>query len=229
MGTTMFWVAMETRPELNDKIELMVGLAPVASVARMKSPIKFLAPFANRLETLFHFLGTDAFLPSSHLERLFQKYVCDEGRRGLAFCENILFLLSGSDPANFNAAELPLITAHTPAGTSTYTPIHYLQEYLAVGAQRFQRMDWGPDGNMAAYGTPTPPAYNLTAVAAPVVLFFGDNDWLATPQDVTWLAKQLVNLKGFYRVDFEQFNHLDFLWALNVNRLLYDRLLDLLP
>lgn len=60
-----------------------------------------------------------------------QKYVCDEGRRGLAFCENILFLLSGSDPANFNAAELPLITAHTPAGTSTYTPIHYLQEYLA--------------------------------------------------------------------------------------------------
>lgn len=24
MGTTMFWVAMETRPELNDKIELMV-------------------------------------------------------------------------------------------------------------------------------------------------------------------------------------------------------------
>lgn len=51
-----------------------------------------------------------------------------------------------------------------------------------VGAQRFQRMDWGPDGNMAAYGTPTPPAYNLTAVAAPVVLFFGDNDWLATPQ-----------------------------------------------
>lgn len=26
---------------------------------------------------------------------------------------------------------LPIITAHTPAGTSTYTIIHYMQEYLS--------------------------------------------------------------------------------------------------
>lgn len=73
----MFWVAMETHPELNDKIELMVlnkqkkfffffyqygfkqfmfycyfqvGLAPVASVSRMKSPIRIFTPFIHEFQ-----------------------------------------------------------------------------------------------------------------------------------------------------------------------------------
>lgn len=43
-------------------------------------------------------------------------------------------------------------------------------------------MDWGPDINMEEYGTKYPPPYNLTTVSAPVVLFWGDNDWLASPK-----------------------------------------------
>lgn len=45
----------------------------------------------------------------------------------------------------------------------------------------FLRMDWGPQRNMETYGTLTPPVYNLSAVTAPVILFWADNDWLATP------------------------------------------------
>ena len=113
-------------------------------------------------------------------------------------------------------------------------------------------MDWGPKGNMEEYGQATPPPYNLTTVTAPVTLFWGENDWLATPKvtkfrlqsfnlnffknsfeiffkDVTWLAKRLGNLQGFYRVNFSEFNHLDFLWATNVDELLYYPLLQLLP
>lgn len=48
----MFWVAMEMQPQLNERIELMIGLAPVASVAQMKSPIKFLTPYFRQLEVL---------------------------------------------------------------------------------------------------------------------------------------------------------------------------------
>ena len=50
MGTTIFWVAMETHPTLNDKIEMMFALAPVASVNDMKSPIKLLAPFVHQIQ-----------------------------------------------------------------------------------------------------------------------------------------------------------------------------------
>ena len=48
-------------------------------------------------------------------------------------------------------------------------------------------------------------------------------------QDVTWLAKRLANLQGFYRVNMTAFNHLDFLWATNVDQLLYNSLIELLP
>jgi len=48
-------------------------------------------------------------------------------------------------------------------------------------------------------------------------------------QDVAWLAKRLGNLQGFYRVNLTEFNHLDFLWATNVDQLLYNKLISLLP
>lgn len=48
-------------------------------------------------------------------------------------------------------------------------------------------------------------------------------------KDVAWLAKRLGNLQGFYRVNLTAFNHLDFLWATDVDNLLYNRILQLLP
>lgn len=227
MGTTMFWVAMETHPELNDKIELMVGLAPVASVSRMKSPIRIFTPFIHEFQLMFEWFGTKAFLPSGPVLKLLSRLFCDQTKWEEDFCENIFFLLSGSDPANFNEEMVPLITTHTPAGTSTYTIFHYMQEYST--AERYTRMDWGTKQNMEEYGQPTPPPYNLTTVTAPVVLYWGENDWLASPKDVTWLAKRLTNLQGFYRVNMTAFNHLDFLWATHVDQLLYNHLLQLLP
>ena len=50
MGTSMFWVAMITRPELNDKIENMFALAPVSSLAHMRSVIRHLAPFQSTIQ-----------------------------------------------------------------------------------------------------------------------------------------------------------------------------------
>lgn len=227
MGTTMFWVAMETHPELNEKIELMVGLAPVASVRLMKSPIRLITPFTNQLKILLEWFGTRAFLPSNRIIHFMSKYICDQTTWEADLCENVFFLLSGADPTNFNKDMVPIITSHTPAGTSTYTVIHYMQEFYSQ--ERFQRMDWGEKVNLIEYGQPTPPPYNLTTVTAPVILFWGENDWLATPKDVAWLAKRLGNLQGFYRVNLTEFNHLDFLWATNVDQLLYNQLLALLP
>jgi alpha/beta hydrolase fold. len=50
MGTTMFYVMASTRPEYNQKIQLMVSLAPVAFVGHVKSPIRLLVPFTKDLE-----------------------------------------------------------------------------------------------------------------------------------------------------------------------------------
>lgn len=52
MGTAIFWVAMITHPELNSKIDVMIALAPAASVANVKSLVKFTAPFITPIEVI---------------------------------------------------------------------------------------------------------------------------------------------------------------------------------
>ncbi|KDR21402.1 Lipase 3 [Zootermopsis nevadensis] len=47
-------------------------------------------------------------------------------------------------------------------------------------------------------------------------------------QDVSWLADQFPNLVGNYLVPSESFSHLSFLWATNVDEILYDPMIRLL-
>ena len=53
MGCAMFFVAMIKHPELNDKIDVMVALAPATSLANMKSPIQYATPFASIIEVCY--------------------------------------------------------------------------------------------------------------------------------------------------------------------------------
>ena len=48
-------------------------------------------------------------------------------------------------------------------------------------------------------------------------------------KDIYWLAGQLGNLKGFYRISDPLFNHWDFLWSIRVNEYLNDHVIAHLP
>lgn len=52
-GTLTFFIAMETNPALNSKINQMYALAPVTTVANARSPIRLLAPYADNIEVKF--------------------------------------------------------------------------------------------------------------------------------------------------------------------------------
>lgn len=49
-GTLTFFIALETHPDLNEKINQMFALAPVSTVAHMRSPLRFVAPYADSIE-----------------------------------------------------------------------------------------------------------------------------------------------------------------------------------
>lgn len=50
MGTSMFFVYSSIYKDAKDYVKKMIALAPVAYMGHVKSPIKYLAPFANNIE-----------------------------------------------------------------------------------------------------------------------------------------------------------------------------------
>lgn len=45
----------------------------------------------------------------------------------------------------------------------------------------FRQFDYGIISNLLIYGSSTPPNYNLTAITAPVALYYGNNDVFVSP------------------------------------------------
>jgi len=67
----------------------------------------------------------------------------------------------------------------------------------------------------------------LSQVTAPVYIFYGGKDIIASPQDVEWLAGKLGNLKAVKKID--NYNHDDFLHNKNVKEVVYNDIFNLLP
>lgn len=120
---------------------------------------------------------------------------------------------------------IPVITGHTPAGASTNNLVHYAH---GIRSGRFRQFDHGSISNLRLYGNIRPPNYNLRNIRAPVALHYSSNDWLAEPIDVAELNAGLPNSLGMFLVPDQRFNHLDFMWAIDVRTLLYDRVINIM-
>ncbi|KAJ8675732.1 hypothetical protein QAD02_011518 [Eretmocerus hayati] len=223
MGTTMFYAMAIERPDIASKIKAMFALAPVAFVDHIKSPVRLLTPFLNELEFIARYIGEGEFLPQNGLLKFLARYGCDVYVTEEKICANALFAICGFDASQFDYKLLPRILSHTPAGASTKTIIHYGQE---VKSGKFQYYDYGRKGNILMYNSSTPPEYDLSKVQVPVGLFWAENDWLAGSKDVTKLYDALPNKIFMYKVNYPKFNHLDFLMAVDVTKLVYKKLLE---
>lgn len=226
MGTTVLFALLSTKTQYNKILRAGYALAPVAYMSEIRSPIRLLARFSNNIEYLMKLLGANEFLPQNSVLRWLSEHACEINHYEEAICENSMFILCGHDENQFNKTLLPLILGHVPAGASTKTLVHYAQEIKNAG--RFQQFDYGPEGNFKQYGTISPPQYQLDLITLPIALFSSENDWLASDPDVTKLYVQLVNPIEHYIVALKEFNHIDFLWAIDAPKLVYAKLLQLL-
>lgn len=120
---------------------------------------------------------------------------------------------------------LPVVMGHTPAGASTRQFIHFGQLYKSG---RFSYFDHGWWTNRRTYGSFRPPTYNISTIKVPIFLHYADNDWLSTPKDVDKLFKELKSVVGKYRVPLHNFNHLDFVFANDAKKLIYDRIIRIM-
>ncbi|EFN72780.1 Lipase 3 [Camponotus floridanus] len=231
-GTTNFFVMATEMPEYQNKIQAMFAMAPVAYCGKVSSALmQLLARLTNSITTMMKLIGLYEFEPTGEGMKVFQELICREDAITQPFCSNMLFLITGFDKEQFNNTLLPIILGHAPAGASTKQMVHFAQLVKSGGfitSGEFRQFDYGLLYNKIKYGSFRPPIYDLKKIHVPVSLHYGSNDWIADVKDVDKLYTKLGNPFGKFRVPYDKFNHLDFLWAKDVKSLLYDKILSLM-
>lgn len=95
-----------------------------------------------------------------------------------------------------------------PAGASYQNLIMFCQNTLADVMMQF---DYGPERNLAEYGTEIPPRVPLENLEMPVALLQGNSDLNADPVDVQWLYDQITDQVVFRQM--YNLGHLSFTLA----------------
>lgn len=227
LGCTLFYIAMIEQPQYNDKIDVMISLAPSTSLANLDNFLfNLIAPFTSPLESLFRLLGVYNLYSNDALSHRMLRFVCDSSEIGANLCQKVVFHIFGKSES-FQQSTVDMMMGHYPAGGSLATFAQFLQNIYS--GESFHRYDFGVKGNMEHYGMPTPSHYNLSLVTAPVYIFWGNTDPVTPPQDVAWLAARLGNLKASIQIQSRSFAHGDFLWSTQSDRLVFHPLAEILP
>ena len=71
-----------------------------------------------------------------------------------------------------------------------------------------------------------PPLYKPEDIDVPIALYSGLADWLAVPDDVMLLKAKLKRL--IKHVIIDDWEHLDFIWAMNGPQACYDDVIQLI-
>ena len=208
---------------LQNNISFYGALAPVAHLAYIKSPLKYLSFPGTDPERAYHDLfGYKDFLPQSNIIKWLAKYACGSVIFDPLVCENILFIICGPDKKNMNNTRMEVYVSHEPDGTSVKNMIHFAQ---MINSKQFQAYDYGsPQKNQLHYNQTTAPIYPIRPMKIPTAIFWSNDDWLADPDDVSFIFDNLQNL--VYKKYLTGYNHLDFVWAMTANKMIYEDLIN---
>jgi len=197
-GTMISFAGLIRNPAYQDKVSLLVQLAPVAYLKHMDSLLlRWLATFD--VDVIIEKLGVKRFLPHRDFYELLGADLCDPLPHA---CDDFLSVLTGY-PEDVNNTRLQIVTQYDPAGTSVKNLVHYGQ---AVRDGRFAYFDYGYFGNRKIYGTHKSPEYDLSTLRTPTMLFSGTNDVLADPKDVATLKSQLPSSTVVFSVEISPYS-----------------------
>ncbi|KAJ6645640.1 Lipase 3, partial [Pseudolycoriella hygida] len=226
-GTTSFFIMCSERREYNERIISAHMLAPVAFMSRLFSPYGQIGSFfQNILFFEFNLLGIYEYLPRSEFVALVGQIVCKDGSWLQLICSNGLFLVGGFNSKQLNKTMLPVISGHAPAGAAVKQIIHYAQ---GIRSGLFRQFDFGFISNYFKYGSLSPPQYNLTNIVAPTTFYYSTNDWLSDPRDVRELHDKMTGGRPtLIKVADPGFNHLDYIWGIDVKALVYDKVVQIM-
>ncbi|OXA39150.1 Lipase 3 [Folsomia candida] len=196
MGGTSLAIMLSERPEYNERISTAFLLAPALYLG---STLKYLQPFFKSVNYYQYSFNKfvhgklDAYKSLKQAVGRRPEEVClrEEGAcetiepngdsviissaHFSGFCGNLLFLGGGYDAPQTNYTTFTQALGTFPETTSTKTLTHFFQ---FIKSNTFCQFNYGFSWiNRLKYGKDTSPCYNLDRISAPLVVYWGQNDF----------------------------------------------------
>ncbi|XP_075532342.1 lipase member N-like [Dermacentor variabilis] len=221
-GLTSSLVLLSTKPEYNEKVDILLAYGPVANITNIGYPIRELIAISGPLFLLLDPLGDSGYFYLPKAPRKVTQLVCSiiQGQP----CSMLLSITLFSSPEELNKTRLPVTLSHYPIGTSYQNLRHFVQNNRG---KNFLMYDYGTFENKQRYGQEEPPAYDVDRITVQVALFSSKGDTVANPQDVSLLAERLGSTLLFNRiVPPQDFRHLDFVYGYQATNFVHDIMID---
>jgi len=188
-----------------EKVNLFVGLAPVASNANVTGPSKESAKYMKEIELALLEAKIYNLFPPMPLAMETVLIVCD-----LPYLKDVCksYLKSMNNQAVDNPQAAKTFMSNEPSGQSYRTFVYYSQSMVSGKVTLY---DYGSRENKKIYGSEEPPLLPLNNYAVPSALFSGSLDEIADRADVAWLVEQIKPHVIFHK-EYE-LDHFSFLIA----------------
>ncbi|XP_068625216.1 lipase 3-like [Battus philenor] len=206
-GSRIFFTMCSDTSGYCDKARISIHIAPAAIVTNTRSiSVRALVEGYAVIAPSLSSPVTLEVLPKGGLVQKIVSTLCRKTLFAATVCKLILTVIDSYDPGSVTTETASVLYDHFPAGTSASTLAIYGQNIISG---RFQRYDYGLTENLKIYGTAQPTPYDLNRISTPVVLIYGNNDFVVNPLDVKLLSTQIPNVLETYEVSRPEWNHLD--------------------
>ncbi|KAL9642862.1 hypothetical protein ABK040_015833 [Willaertia magna] len=217
-GTTQGFVAFSTFPELQEKVEMFIALAPVTYLQNQSSQgLKVLTYFRpDLLLSLLNWGEVTLVSPNSSMK----SFLSFLGKGAIGPLDSLMDL--------FMDCEIPdkvkkYLLKYEPSPTSYLALCHWSQLLISG---KFQSYDHGKELNMIKYQQETPIEYDISNIKIPTVLFYGDLDFLGNAKDVETNVIPRMSNVILHSELIPNFKHNDFVWGKRAKELVYDKIIE---
>ncbi|CAG9826897.1 unnamed protein product [Diabrotica balteata] len=219
-GVAQLLITTVMKPEYQKKVKIVAALAPVVYLDHAPSLLLQIVNKDNYAVILAAEEAVKATVILDHNSLIWDVglgLICGNGMKFQELCADLLFILTGFDTDELDRSDITKFFSSFPAGISVKELNHILQWKLNG---LFSQYDYGMIKNEQIYNSIKPPIYDLSNMTVPVALFYGKNDLISTYADIQHLASDLPKIVESHVIEYDRFNHIDFLLAKDVDSLL---------
>ncbi|XP_015172147.1 PREDICTED: uncharacterized protein LOC107064237 [Polistes dominula] len=225
MGTTASYILLSMKPIYNEKVQLLVSLAPVAYLRKSRFPflIKIIVGIYPSILVFLEMEEIYGIKPNSFFNKILY-LICSKESFLQFLCIFVTSTAFGLDPSYLNTTDLKTFYQYYPSGGSHYVMNHFVQN---INLESFRQYDYGYENNLKQYKQHDLQEYDLTKITTPVALIYGKNDTFIDKKSLCKLYKSLPNaiLKAVPR---KYFSHMDFVLSKDLKTVVNDFIVKLL-